>query len=121
MSEKMREFTCISCPLGCQLTVTVDEGRVTKVEGSTCRRGERYAEQEALHPVRMVTSLVDVAGCDMPVSCKTCEAISKGTIDDCLRTLRGIELQPPVHRGDVIVKDICGTGVDVIATKDAIV
>lgn len=121
MPEDMREFTCISCPMGCQLTVTVDEGQVTKVEGSTCRRGERYAEQEALHPVRMVTSLVDVAGCAMPVSCKTSEAIPKGLIDECLSILRTIELKPPVHLGDVIVADVCGTGVDVIATKESLV
>jgi len=120
MTESIREFTCISCPLGCPLRVTVRDGAVVAVEGNTCRRGLAYAEQETLHPVRMVTSLVDVDGCEMPVSCKTREAIPKQCIDDCLATLRGMRLEAPVHIGDVIVADVCGTGVDVIATKDVV-
>ena len=55
-------YTCICCPLGCQLTVMLQQGPagldVTGVVGYTCRRGKDYARQEATHPVRMVTAAV---------------------------------------------------------------
>ena len=51
-----RELTCIGCPMGCQITVTLDGGEVKNVEGNTCRKGDQYARAEVTHPVRVVTS-----------------------------------------------------------------
>lgn len=115
---QIKEFICIRCPLGCLLTVAVEGGEVTDVAGNTCARGKRYAAQEATHPMRTVTALVDVEGSAMPLSCKTARPIPKEQIFDCLATLRGLELHRPIAIGDVVYANVCGTGIDVVATKD---
>jgi CxxC motif-containing protein len=115
---EVRTFTCVTCPSGCTLEVKLVDGAVVDVTGNTCKRGEEYGRNEATNPKRVLTMLVDVRGSEMPVSCKTAEAVPKRLIPDCIETLRGVTLDPPVRIGDVIVSDICGTGVDVVATKN---
>lgn len=119
MTTPDRELICIRCPLGCMVSVFLDaSGNVARVEGNTCARGEKYAIEEVTCPMRTVTALVDVAASPMPVSVKTAAPIPKALIGECLRQLKSIELTVPVHIGDVVVQDICGTGVEVVATKD---
>lgn len=116
-----RELTCIGCPMGCALTVEMNEKEVVSVTGNTCKRGDVYARKEVTNPTRIVTSSVMVEGGNLAaVSVKTKEDIPKGKIFDCMKALKGVKVQAPVHIGDVIVKDIAGTGVDVIATKNII-
>ena len=114
-----RELTCIGCPMGCPLIVTMEAGEVISVTGNTCKRGDVYARKEVTNPTRIVTSTVRVAGgsIDM-VSVKTKEDIPKGKIFDCVKALKTVEVAAPVHIGDVIMKDVAGTGVDVVATKN---
>ena len=112
-----RELTCIQCPLGCPLTVTVDGDSVT-VTGNTCPRGAVYGEKEVTHPTRTVTSTVVVEGGEMArVSVKTAGDIPKEKIFDVMVEIRGTKLTAPVTIGDVIIKNAAGTGVDIIATK----
>ncbi len=116
MAERI--ITCINCPMGCRMTVTLDaDGAVTAVAGNTCVRGDRYARQEVTAPVRMVTAVVPVAGCVCPLSVKTREPIPKPLIPACMEALRALRLSLPVKAGDVVLPDVCGTGVDVIATR----
>lgn len=110
-------ITCINCPVGCRMTVTVEDGVVTKVEGNTCPRGKNYAVQECVMPLRMVTAVVPVKGAKMPLSVKTRTPIPKAKIKDCMKELAGVSLCAPVKMGTVVVENVCGTGVDVIATK----
>ena len=118
MSET-RELTCIRCPMGCAVDVTLDEqGQVVDVSGYTCGRGKKYAAEEAVCPMRTVTALVNVTGERMPLSVKTAEPIPKAQIFDCLDALRAISVKPPVTIGDVVCADVCGTGVNVVATKN---
>ena len=114
-----RELTCIGCPLGCMITVETDGGEVISIKGSTCKRGEEYARKEVTNPTRIVTSTVMAAGghLDM-VSVKTKEDVPKSKVFDCVKALKGIRVTAPVHIGDVIVKNVAGTGVDVVATKE---
>lgn len=114
----VREMICINCPMGCRLTVTVDGENIT-VTGNTCPRGKTYAINEITSPKRMVTGSVKVTGGAINMaSVKTREAIPKGMIFDCLALLKDITLVAPVHVGDVVIKDVLGCGVDVIATKE---
>lgn len=112
-----RQITCINCPVGCRLQVTIEDGQVTKVEGQSCKRGETYAHQECIAPARMVTAAVPVVGRSVPVSVKTRTPIPKEQIFACMKQLSALSLTAPVHMGDVVLADVCGTGVDVIATK----
>lgn len=113
-----REMICINCPMGCHLTVDDSDKANIKVQGNTCPRGVTYAVNEVTAPKRMVTGSVKVKGGNIPmVSVKTREAIPKELIFKSLELLKQVELTAPVNIGDVAVKDICGCGVDFIATK----
>ncbi len=112
-----QNITCINCPMGCRMSVTVENGVVTAVRGNTCKRGEKYAQQECVAPERMVTAVLPVEGRKMPVSVKTRTPIPKKEIAHCMQQLAKVHLAAPVHAGDVVLADVCGSGVDVIATK----
>lgn len=114
-----KNLICINCPMGCALTVEMEGQEVVSVSGNTCKRGDTYARKEVTNPTRIVTSTVRVAGgeADM-VSVKTKEDIPKGKIAECIKALKDVQVQAPVHIGDVIVTDIAGTGVEIVATKN---
>ena len=111
-------YTCICCPLGCRIEVALDEnGQVSEVSGYTCKRGADYAAQEAVAPERMVTAVLCVSGCLEPVSVKTQRPVPKAAMKDVLAAVAALLLDAPVAAGDVLIEDVCGTGVAVVATK----
>lgn len=114
-----QELICIGCPMGCNLTVTTAEDHSLTVTGNTCPRGEDYAKKEMTDPRRIVTSTVRVKGGHLPaVSVKTAADIPKGKIADCMKALKTVTVEAPVSIGQVILKNVAGTGVDIIATKN---
>lgn len=114
-----RSLTCIGCPLGCSVTVELDNGQITNVTGNTCKRGDDYARKEVSHPMRVVTSTVRVTGGDIPVvSVKTQQDIPKEKITDIMKNLAGLSIPAPVHIGDVVLENAAQTGVNIVATKD---
>jgi len=115
----MKEFICISCPMGCHLSVDDSDKSNIIVTGNTCPRGKIYGINEVTRPKRMVTSSVKVInGIDLVVSVKTKEAIDKNLIFDVLNELKDIEVKAPIKIGDVIIKNVLNTGVDVIASRN---
>lgn len=118
--EKSVTLTCIRCPKGCQVTVTLEGGQVTAVTGNGCPRGDAYARKEVTDPTRVVTTVVPVSGSAVArmVSVKTAGDVPKAKVLDVVRALSGVSMAAPVHIGDVVLADVCGTGVDVVATKD---
>lgn len=118
MAEK-KELTCICCPMGCALTATLEEGKVTEVTGNTCPRGDAYARKELTAPTRIVTSIVRLEGGELPVvPVKTAQDIPKEKIWKCMKEIKKAVLKAPVRIGDVAVADAAGSGVDVIVTKN---
>ncbi len=118
-----RNLICIGCPMGCPLTVTLEDGKVLAVVGNTCPRGDIYARKEVTNPTRIVTSSVLVSGSRTgakTVSVKTASDVPKGKIFEVMQALKGVTVQAPVKIGDVLVPDIAGTGVDLIATKEVL-
>ncbi|MBP3782445.1 MAG: DUF1667 domain-containing protein [Butyrivibrio sp.] len=114
-----RELTCIGCPMGCLLTVTLGNGEVTEVKGNTCAKGDIYARKEVVNPTRIVTSTVKIEGGDKErVSVKTANDIPKNKIFEVMKDIDAACVKAPVHIGDVLVKDVAGCGVDVIATRN---
>ena len=112
-----KEMTCIACPMGCHLTVE-GEGDKWTVTGNSCKNGERYGTQEMTDPRRIVPSTVVIKGAmlhRLPV--KTAQEIPKGKIFDCMDALAKVVVKAPVKMGDVVLKDVCGTGIDIVATK----
>ncbi len=110
-------LTCIGCPMGCQITVTMENGEVASIKGNTCKKGAEYARDEVTCPTRMVTSVLAVEGAKEPLCVKTAKFIPKDKMFDCLKEIREAKVSLPVEIGDVVVPNVCGTGIDVIATR----
>lgn len=118
MSE-VKNLTCINCPLGCSIEVTMEGDEIFSVKGNTCPRGESYARTEVVDPKRVVTSSVYVINGDRAVvSVKTKEPIPKNKIFDCVEAMRLLEIEAPVTIGDVVADNIAGTGVELVATAN---
>lgn len=120
MAVETRIMNCIMCPLGCEMTVTIEDGAVTSVTGNTCPRGPKYAHDEVVAPKRMLTSTVQVKGGLLPllpVVSKTTLTLPKERILDCAAALRQIAVKAPVTEGQIIVENILGLGVDIIASR----
>ena len=105
----MTELICIVCPKGCHLHV--DEKNDFAVTGNSCPRGEAYGKTELSNPTRVLTSMIRVQ--DGTIAC--CSVKTNAGIPKALKPVR---VKAPVHIGDVIVKNVCDTGVDWIATKN---
>ncbi len=116
-----REMVCVSCPMGCAITVELDDNNeVISVTGNTCPRGDKYARQECTHPERMLTSTVKVEGGRLPVvPVKSASPIPKEMLFDAMKEINKVTLKAPVTFGDVAVKDILGTGIDIVVTNEA--
>jgi len=115
------EKTCIVCPVGCLMTITLEDGKVTSVTGNACKRGPAYAVDECTAPKRMLTTTVraDINGVRVLVPVKTASAIPKEKLFEAMDALNSIVLTGRVARGDVVIADLLGTGIDVVATDDA--
>lgn len=114
-----KSLICIGCPMGCMLSAEVVKGEVVSVKGNTCRRGEIYAKKELTNPTRIVTSTVRVYdGTIGAVSVKTESDIPKEKIAEIVAVLASVTVNAPVCCGDVIVRNVCGTGVNIVATKN---
>lgn len=116
MSE-IKKYTCVVCPKGCSLVVEKSNGEI-KVTGQKCPRGEVYGKTEMTDPRRVITSTVAVTGGKEPVtSVKTTQGVPKGQIFDVMSTINSVKLKSPCKRGDVIIKNINGTGADLVVTR----
>lgn len=112
-------YLCTGCPLGCRLEVDAVDNDVVEVRGFSCRKGERYGRQEHLDPRRPLSTTIwieDAAIRRVPV--RTAEPIPRDQLVAVVEALRGLSVAAPVCRGEVVVADILGTGVDVIVARD---
>lgn len=113
----MKELICIVCPQGCRLRV--DEDNDYAVSGNRCQRGEEYGRTELLNPTRTLTSTVDVLGSHIsrcPV--KTDGVIPKSKMFEAMEQVRAVKVCAPVKTGQVIIENLLGTGVNLVATRD---
>lgn len=112
-------ITCINCPVGCRMTVSVsDTGKVLTVEGNTCPRGDLYARQECTHPERMITAVIPVRLSDTPLSVKTSRPVPKELIPAVMAELSQLNISLPVSIGQIILHDVLHTGADIVATRN---
>lgn len=114
---ELRKFVCINCPLGCRLLAELQEGAVKKVAGNRCKRGQNYALQEAVCPLRVLTGNMRAQGCERPFPVRSSAPIPKAMLLPCSRELRRLRPPPPIRAGDVVIRNILGTNVDIIATR----
>lgn len=115
-----KTLICIGCPNGCLLTAEKQRDGSLKITGNACKKGEAYAVNERTAPKRTLTSIIKVkGGSSKAVAVKTREEIQKGKLSACMEIIRRMEVTAPVKLGDVLIANVAGTGVDVIATADA--
>lgn len=113
-----KHFTCIVCPIGCEIDVKLNNGKVISVSGNKCPRGKEFVLQEIKNPLRVLTTTVRIENGEyamLPV--RTDSPVPKSKIFDIMKEISLIKAKAPVKMYDVIAKDICGTGANVIATR----
>lgn len=127
--KNIKHLTCIVCPMGCQLEVTLPEDYSEEnkrtfdsslfiVKGNTCKRGDSYARKELTTPERTLTCTVAVAnGKRALVSAKTNGEVPKEKLLDCMQLVRRLTVNAPVAQGQILAKDILQTGIDLIACE----
>jgi CxxC motif-containing protein len=116
----LRKLTCIECPVGCQLEIDEEGGRVIKMTGNKCEKGEAYAKQEIENPLRVLTTTVVTDDLDLKlVPVRTNKPISKARLLEAMAAIRKIKLNRPVKAGEIIVKNFLELDADLIATRSA--
>ena len=113
----MKELICITCPKGCHLKI--DEENDYAVTGNACPRGAEYGKNELKNPKRVITSTVKTNSaeyCRCPV--KTNGAIPKDKMFEIMEMLDDVELNTPIRTGDIVIKNLFDTGVDIVTCKE---
>lgn len=119
------QFNCTTCPSECLLNVEVERDakgavvEVRSVTGNSCPRGDKFAHQELTCPMRVLTTTVAVSGGDealLPV--RTTEAIPLALHAQAMDLIRGLVVKAPIRMGDIVLEDLLGTNIDLIASMD---
>lgn len=114
-----KKMICIGCPMGCYLTVDYVGKKISGVSGNRCKVGVEYAEKEISSPERTLTTTVKVKNGHLPlVSVRTDKPMPKSRIFDAMNLLAEVEAKAPVKIGEIIIQDVFGTGVNIVATKN---
>ena len=105
--------------MGCGITVEIaDNGDILSVTGNTCKRGDTYARAECTNPVRSLATTVRVeGGIHNVVPCKSAGSLPKDKITECMEIINKAQVNAPVKLGDILVENILGTGINIVATN----
>ena len=114
-----KEMICISCPLGCPLTVDYTQKTLKSISGNRCKLGLDYAEKESFNPERTLTTTVRIKNGHLPlVSVRTSKPIPKNRIFDAMNLLAKVEIEAPITIGEKIIQNLFDTNASVVATKN---
>jgi len=117
MSEE-RRIICTACPVGCFMIAKEENGHVVSISGNSCPRGEEYAKIEMTDPRRVFASTVRVEGGALPVCpVRSKEPVPKDKIFEITKAVARVTVKAPVEIGQVIIKNVCDTGVDIVASR----
>ena len=119
MARENRHFTCVICPIGCEIDVQLEDGNVVSMEGNKCAKSEEFVLQELREPMRILTTTIRIKGAKwamLPV--RTDIAIPKRLLFRVIEELANMELQAPVKVADVIIRDVAGTGANIVAARN---
>lgn len=114
---RTENIICTVCPVGCNISIRGEGEQIESIQGHTCKRGEEYAQNEFINPVRILTSTVKVEDGKTPlVPVRSSKPISKKLIFECMEEIRKLKVKAPVQQYNVLIANILGTGVDIIST-----
>ena len=111
------KLICINCPRGCHLEVQNTDGEI-RVTGNACPRGQTYAVNEMVNPLRTLTTTLPIKKKKyrrLPVISSV--AIPKGKVMEVMKALKDVSVKAPVSMGEVIIKNVIGLDADIIASK----
>lgn len=112
-----KKVICTVCPLGCEMTVIGNGNQIESITGFTCKRGETFGRNEFVNPVRILTSSVKVNDGERPlVSVRSSKPVPLNKIFEIMERVKGKSVEAPVKIHDVIISDILGLGIDIIAS-----
>lgn len=112
-----KEYTCIVCPTSCRITVS-QQGSKVAIAGNTCERGAVYALHEFTDPRRILTTTIVIEnGTKSRLPVISTEEVPRNKLRECIEALYKVKVTAPVKAGDVVMRNICNTGVDVIASR----
>ena len=115
----MKELICIVCPRGCRIKAEVVDGKLLNIDGNGCIRGKTYALNELTNPTRMVTSTVVIESEELKrLPVMTDKPISKDLIFKAIEEINKVVVKAPIKIGDVIIKNILSTDVNIVATRN---
>jgi len=120
MSERavVDRLTCVLCPVGCELEVARDASGDLEVQGNQCDKGVPFALEEILRPKRNLATSIPIKGTAATmVSVRLSGPVARDMIFPILAEITKLRPEAPVRRGQVLIADVLGTGVDVIATR----
>lgn len=115
---KIKDLTCIGCPLGCMVHVEMEGNDIIRITGNHCSRGDSYARNEVTNPLRTVTSSIPVLNGQLArVSVKTVPEIPKERIPEIMNIIHQYSVSAPVQIRNILIKNIAGTDSDLVATR----
>jgi CxxC motif-containing protein len=118
MAAEHKHFVCVVCPIGCEIDVVHEGGKIVSMEGNKCEKSVEFVSQELIEPMRILTTTVRIQGSRWPVvPVRTDRAVPKRLFPRMMRRLGLVELQAPVNMLDVVLGDILHTGANMIATR----
>jgi CxxC motif-containing protein len=104
--------------MGCPLDLTIVDGEIVEVTGYDCQKGDRYARQEFTDPRRALSTTVACPNGLWPrLPVKTAATVPKGRVLEVARAIHALTVDAPVTLGQVLLDDVAGTGVPVVATR----
>ncbi|MEW6553766.1 MAG: DUF1667 domain-containing protein [Actinomycetota bacterium] len=116
--KNKHELVCINCPLSCGIELTEEDGEILEISGADCKVGLKYAEEEFRDPRRTVSTTVKVEGGVLPLlPVVSASPIPKSLVTEAVRVLAKVALKAPVADGQVVYRDILGTGVDIVSSR----
>jgi len=116
--DDVDRLTCVLCPVGCELEVRNDPAGGLQVQGNQCDKGVPFALEEILYPKRNLATSIPVKGtATKMVSVRLSGPVARELIFPILAEISKLRPEAPVRRGQILIDDVLGTGVDVIATR----
>ncbi|MBW9171558.1 DUF1667 domain-containing protein [Clostridium estertheticum] len=114
----IKKYTCIVCPNGCEIEVSIEGTTILKIDGAVCSKGKEYVKQEIINPQRNIATSVYVDRGDLPLaSVRLSKTIPKDRIFDVMNEIKKVKLIAPVKMKQVVIENVLNLGSNVIATK----
>jgi CxxC motif-containing protein len=113
--EKAKRYTCIVCPVCCEL-----ETDGAEVNGARCSKGEDFARQEMIMPLRVLTTTVR---CDAPTGTKmlpvkTANPVPLHEISTIVRGIKALRVSGIPAIGSTISLEFSGQPIMLLVTGE---